>query len=316
MNSIIILIYFRHAYFLAYSCKDSSNNCALISFGTSLLTSLLTIYANEWYKGKNALQSKADRIKNEDKLRAINVPKEQLIEKNDVVEAIKKILKHTIGGVFVIGAPTGAGKTSCLSKAIETLKSADSTCDSRLFYTVGLRENFLEQLGVAPGEQISKNVPKNSVFIFDQVDLSPARLTDLMKELIVELAVQSRNAGSFHVVMLVSNAETMKIILDLNGYDKIVPAFHSRLFQWTELEMKNLVHQMSPDWADDKTNNIVNALKTSMCAGTIFTQVKTLQEQKSQEFSLEQTKALCSNKIMHWDNFDAVYKTYRPFFDL
>jgi energy-coupling factor transporter ATP-binding protein EcfA2 len=122
----------------------------------------------------------------------------------EVVASLTKILELKMGGLFVFGAPSGAGKTTYLNAA---LKIFLQTHPERLvFYISGLTPKVIEEnLKIPAGRLFSDFLPDGSIIVIDQDDEKNSELSGSITFLLTQFATQSRNSRTFHVLIAVSN---------------------------------------------------------------------------------------------------------------
>lgn len=134
------------------------------------------------------------------------------------VAAIEKALKYRHGGLQVLFAPPGAGKTTYLTVLGEKHRKAGhyvayTTC-------VADKESLYTQLNIPnTGYLLSEVIPNGGVLIMDQME--SITVTPELRGLLLELAVDSTMTKYYKVIIAVSNKLMAKEILKLNGGEKI-----------------------------------------------------------------------------------------------
>lgn len=190
----------------------------------------------------------------------------EYVDNHSLVTQLERILQSDIGGLFVLGAPCGSGKTTYLGKAIEKFQSEYSS--RKVYYLNGISEDTFSALGVPDG-RFSEFLPSGSVVILDQaestIDPSPK-----VFNLLIQLAVQSRNSKVFHTIIAVSSPSLMEKILELNGGEKIYSIAPTSLLKWDEKKQLELAEKLLPQWSPETRQSLVNKVKSSESCGILF----------------------------------------------
>lgn len=197
----------------------------------------------------------------------IHVPSESIIPNDKVVTQMIATLNMKIGGLFVIAAPMGSGKTSYLAEALSIFQKQ---YNRPVYYFNGLTEDCLEALGIPRGRFISEYIDLESVIVIDQVDKDIDVLPENLKELLTKIATESRNTKKFHAVILVSNPKLFGSIMRLNGGEKIFPAIDYADFKWDKTMMTKLAKSLLPNLDDNDIDNFVAVFESSKTPGLLF----------------------------------------------
>jgi hypothetical protein len=140
----------------------------------------------------------------------------------------------TSGGVKIVWAPQGAGKTTTVRKVLMKMKELKKIrgCivitppDSNAMPSVWLRSALHDSFGelLRTSEKLSHILPKSDgrpfVIVFDQVDDLP--YGEDMKRFMMSVAEDSYLTRSYVVLILTANAVNAKTMWEWNGHEKIV----------------------------------------------------------------------------------------------
>jgi hypothetical protein len=140
----------------------------------------------------------------------------------------------TSGGVKIVWAPQGAGKTTTVRKVLIKMKELkkirgcivitppDSNAMPSIWFRNALHDSFGELLRTS--EKLSQILPKSDgrpfVFVFDQVDSVP--YGEDMKRFIMSVAEDSYLTRRYVVLILTADAVNAKTMWEWNGHEKIV----------------------------------------------------------------------------------------------
>jgi predicted AAA+ superfamily ATPase len=101
------------------------------------------------------------------------------------------------GGLWVLGAPAGCGKSTYLQCAINNFRQENK--DRNVFILMGI-ENFQDHgihedkaLSIPENSNLSTYLPESTLIIIDKVDSEVDGIDATMKKYIVKLAAESRN---------------------------------------------------------------------------------------------------------------------------
>lgn len=140
------------------------------------------------------------------------------IRNHKVEEILKASFNNIYGGVQVLVAPSGSGKTTYLRwYANQFIRNGGSVkyFDGEL----QSRKQFFESFGNERREiNLFEVMPKKSMIIIDQIE--PQHLSDDTSSLLKHLAFESSRVEGVSVIACTSNKDKAKEILHLNG-DKL-----------------------------------------------------------------------------------------------
>lgn len=142
------------------------------------------------------------------------------IKKFDAINLINSAFNNKYGGLFVIIAPPGSGKSTYLRNCCNQFIQSGGHV-RYLSSDISTRAQFYEAFGgIDRSSDLFNVMPPKSVIVLDQIEkLYP--LSFEMKGLLGHLAVESRRVAEKNIVVSVSSIDCAKEILSLNGYDKI-----------------------------------------------------------------------------------------------
>lgn len=287
----------------------------LITTFTSVLVSATAVFLKdcmeEYKRSQEEIRKRID-INNRaipSQFKAIYVPLESIVPNEKVVNQLTTTLNQKIGGLFVVGAPTGAGKTSYLSQSICKFKKKNNR---PVYYISGFHEDCLESLGIPRGRMIHEYIDSDSVIVIDQVEIDADELTANLKQILVQLATQSRNSRKFHAVIIVSKPKLMEKIINLNGGEKIYAAISFSDFQWDKVMMANLAKSLLPAFNDDDIESFVTIFESSKTPGLLFSYANTVKNYpsfgtKNHKELLAKAALKCKDREDSWSAFNDLH---------
>jgi hypothetical protein len=182
-----------------------------------------------------------------------------VLEKSLLIDhdPFEKILMRCIrvgircGGVSVLGCPAGSGKSTYIGKYIPVLARENNVG----FIFLNVDSDFLSQrglhhhLGIPRTKRISEYIPKGTIIVLDQCDLKFRHIKPEMEQYIVDLATDSRNTRSFHVIICVSNSDVFAdMVIRYNNGQKISQLCLPSAIKWTHNQIKNYINASLPNW--------------------------------------------------------------------
>ena len=196
----------------------------------------------------------------------------------EVTDEIVTAIGDTDGGVWIIGAPGGSGKSTYLKVAIKQIEQ--KTTGSTILYYEGGSKLLVDYglhklLGINPLHMLSEHLSSGTIIILDQIDMSLGELTDKIKSYIIELATNGRNSKKINFILIVSVVEVYDAMLLLNGRDKIVPMFVSKeRMKWDFDKMQAYVDGMLSMWTEEDRKVLAMLCVPSNSVGTVYNAVK------------------------------------------
>eukprot|EP01032_Pedospumella_encystans_P013809 gene13809-15880_t len=180
-----------------------------------------------------------------------------------MIRCINRSLTSIEGGVHILGGPPGCGKSTCVSGAIELCRQRHAHKLILLLHGPELlRSRGLHaELGVPTRKRISTYVPEGSVIVIDQLDLgSFTELTIEMQGYLIELAADSVNNPTFHIILVVSKPEVFGTLMRLNGCEKFQDICRPSDFGWSVERMTLMVDHSLYSWSEADRQRLVEAL--------------------------------------------------------
>jgi hypothetical protein len=170
------------------------------------------------------------------------------VRKQSVDKAIAKGFADPYGGVQVMYAPSGSGKSSHLKSALANEEKDRPALYLSKFMSA---KQFYTRLHMKDDELVSEFVPQNAVIVIDQMEQT--ELTAEVRSVIRHLATDSRGSGGkYNVILCFSEAEAARKVLMLNGMDKIIPMCDRSVFHWGEQEINDFSQQACVDWTPEQ----------------------------------------------------------------
>jgi hypothetical protein len=159
------------------------------------------------------------------------------------VSSLYELLCLDWGGVFVVAAPSAAGKTTSILTAVKRFKNETGRKVEYFQYDASFtKANIKSRLNVPRSRYISETVIRGTVLIIDQLNCEV--LDSQMSSCIVELATESRNTKKFHGILCVFNVNLLREVVALNGGEKIDVGIKSGLFLWDRSQVDHLARAL------------------------------------------------------------------------
>eukprot|EP01138_Halocafeteria_seosinensis_P012376 gb/GECG01012646.1/.p1 GENE.gb/GECG01012646.1/~~gb/GECG01012646.1/.p1 ORF type:complete len:242 (+),score=30.45 gb/GECG01012646.1/:1-726(+) len=190
-------------------------------------------------------------------------------------------------------APAGSGKSCYVIACANELRQAGV----HVVHVDGTHDVHTA-LTIPKNEKLKDCIPDKSLIIIDQAE--NIALDEQAKNYIRALATQSRNnRGKFNVVIAVSDKEKTKILVDLNGLDKIKGLARTDCLKWTQKEVTTFLQQ------SDKFNEIPEAQELGeMAAAPAFLE----QMHKSPSVNMNCTQKAHEWQV-GWNSFEEIDNT-------
>jgi hypothetical protein len=163
--------------------------------------------------------------------------------------ALRKAVDFKYGGMHVVVAPKGSGKTSQLRGVINNHihnGGAAKYFGSELSHP---NEFYIAFGDAARRMDLFEIMPKRSVIVIDQLEHF-RELPREMETLLLHLALESSRTAECNVIIMLSDIKMAQIVLNLNGNHKINQAGKAADFQWSEREVRRFVELGCPTWND------------------------------------------------------------------
>lgn len=269
---------------------------------------------------KCSIQSNVKRILKRQEIDMVQDTKPIIINKNFSNALRKFFYESTIGGVWIVGAPSGSGKTTYIGDYIAKLRQ-DSWYTSRIAVFDGNAIVPLclhKALSINENERLSEYIPKGYKLIIDQVDIKESLFSLEMQNYIVRLATDSRNSKRYAVLICVSDPTVMRIMLSLNNYDKISELCPPSYLHWNEDLVRKFIDEKYTAWEEDEKNRLFELTKSAKSCGALINagQHISVSGSGSKPSYIESniTRAV-TNKNKLWDIYEEVFEGYE-FYEL
>lgn len=185
------------------------------------------------------------------------------VHKQSVDKAIAKGFADPYGGIQVMHAPSGSGKSSHLKSALANEEKNRPALYLSKFISA---KQFYSRLHMKEYEIVSEFVPPNAVIVIDQMEQT--ELTAEVRSVIRHLATDSRGSGGkYNVILCFSEAEAARKVLMLNGMDKIIPMCDRSVFHWGEQEINYFSQQACVDWTPEQIKRLESLTLKAKCPG-------------------------------------------------
>ena len=200
---------------------------------------------------------------------------------------IKAAINNPYGGVTLLWAPTGAGKTACSVAAAQEILKEDPDrvivhLDASTYWTSIDPSNHLMQRRIAPGwfhkaagipidgqlidhlvarkadHSISQSVPPPTTIIIDQFDDLMEDSNAGAKYMIIAMAEQSTRTKQFNVLICVTSWKKAKKILTWADGNIMLIAGDPNMAKWSEHDARRLIgaHPHFRDWPADSIEEL------------------------------------------------------------
>ena len=189
----------------------------------------------------------------------INLDQRNIIPNNPLIERIVTKLSGNNFGLFVLGCPSGTGKSTFIRMALNMMKSRQLGVHWKLIKHGDLvlrNQNIHEFLKIPSNKSLSDYLPYNSCIILDQIDMIEDGLDYSFRRYITHLATDAFNSQKFKIVMCVSDPLVAKTIRDCNGGEKIHPLCDAALLIWSDVQLDNFIRLKLPNFTSDDNEKI------------------------------------------------------------
>jgi Mrp family chromosome partitioning ATPase len=219
-----------------------------------------------------------------------NIP---YVENETALKVIKDGFDNKYGGILVLYAPTGSGKTTYLANLAKEYQKKGTHVE---FISCAATKKHLYDHLMIPKMfyNLSEVIPRGTVIIFDQME-SPV-FGEELKSMLREVALDSRKIKNYVVIVSVSKRDVAKEILTLNGNDKISALGSASDFHWSRELVSRYVEQSRQykSWSDADKQRLVELAAKAGSPGFLF-HLESLKDPNPQSI-LENKKILASAK--------------------
>jgi hypothetical protein len=195
------------------------------------------------------------------------------------------------GGLKLIAAPAGSGKSTILLKEIVCLIGQDCFCKPfcrrQIVVIPSLMDGCIhEALKIRPDQAwsgISSHVAEKTLIIFPRVDCGVAEVQALSRY-IVSMATDGYNSDRYTVFMCVSNPETFRQISEFH-IEKIYTLCEPSLLTWDSNRLKALIDSRFPAWSEGGKKRLLDLSVSAMSPGPIDSFARAIRDQGFNDFS-------------------------------
>ena len=178
--------------------------------------------------------------------------------------AISQAFNDKQGGVKVVAAPPGSGKTTYIRSSMNSF--IDSGGKARMLASEFRKEDdFYAAFGGEDNRLILFDIlPLRSLIVIDQLEHFRPLPTEI-EGLILHLACESCRTAECNVLISVSDSTLATKVLDINGLHKIKAAGRATDFRWGKEEVATFINHGCVNWSEE--NNVMFA-HLGMLAGS------------------------------------------------
>lgn len=192
-------------------------------------TGVISLAGYEFYKSKIGTKLRLQYFRTEP-VPVVNVDNILYVENLSALNTIKSGFDSKDGGMKVLYAPPGSGKTTYLAKIAKEYQNNGRHVE--FISCVASKKHLYECLDIPKlSYNVSEVIPFGTVIIFDQME-SPV-FGDELKSMLREVALDSRKIKNYVVIVSLSNKDVADEILTLNGNDKISQLGNPHDFHWS-----------------------------------------------------------------------------------
>eukprot|EP01033_Poteriospumella_lacustris_P005863 gene5863-gene6471 len=172
------------------------------------------------------------------------------LENKLATNILERSFHSKFGGLQVLCAPSGSGKTTYLRKyANEFIRRGGHV----QYYASELKSSndFFASFGDEDRSQdLFSKLPLNSAIIIDQFDRCGDTVNNDLSRLLRHLALESRRTDGNIVIVSTSSLGNAETVLKLNGNNKINLAGPPLWFKWTEDMTNTYIDKAFPHWCE------------------------------------------------------------------
>ena len=177
------------------------------------------------------------------------------------------------GGVSILGSPAGSGKSTYLSRYIPLLAQENRVgfiflkADADFLSQRGLHDH----LGIPKNKKISDYIPKGTIIVLDQCDIKHRHIKPEMEQYVIDIATDSSNTLSFHVIVCVSDSDVFAdMVMHYNNGQKISQLCLPSAVKWTHDQIKRYISVSLPDWSLDDLEKFTALLSDVKSPGPVW----------------------------------------------
>lgn len=291
------------------------------AFGRELFNVLYSGFQN-CYQSVSPVEKAIENNRKTAKL--FNIEDFPLISNSTVEKCLLNLFNDRYGGVWVLGAPSGSGKSVYTNAAIAAIRTKPNFDADIVILSDSKFLNYneiLKELRATNYNSLSNALPRYTIFVIDQIDISSISNDQL--DTVVRLATEGRNQRTFAVLLIVSNASVMCSILKANGGEKIEDVCDPKLLiidsknESTRMYLRNRLHdyyQKNNVSTTSSEKNILEATLFTICSGYFSPAIvlDLLRETKNGQLSPDELQVLtitfAQQQELKWKEFENTFK--------
>jgi molybdopterin-guanine dinucleotide biosynthesis protein len=200
---------------------------------------------------------------------AVTLDNTPYVENPIALEVIKGVFDDKYGGMKVLYAPTGSGKTTYLANLAKEYQQKGKHVE--FISCAATKIHLYECLDIPRlSYNLSEVIPDGTVIIFDQMER--AVFGEELKSMLREVALDSRKIKNYVVIVSLSNKDVAEKILSLNGDDKISALGSASDFHWSREFVSSYVEQSRQykSWSDTEKQRLVELAARAGAPGFLF----------------------------------------------
>ena len=164
------------------------------------------------------------------------------------------------GGLKLIGAPQGAGKSTIVLKEAKRFIEERCSCQSAVVVIKSLGVNCIhDALRIRPQDEVSDFVAERTIIIIHQADLRVKNM-EALENYIVSIATDSYNSNKFCILMCMSTPETFRTVLTYNGGQKISKLCRPSELKWNANQLEVLINSSFPGWSEEGKRKLLKMI--------------------------------------------------------
>lgn len=219
------------------------------------------------------------------------------------LDVIRKGFDNKFGGIAVIFAPTGSGKTTYLAKIADEYKRSGRNV--KFISCVANKQHLYDTLGVPKMHyNLSEVIPDQTVVILDQME--SVVFGEELKSMLREIALDSRKIKNYTIIVSVSAPEVAQSILSLNGNDKISSLGSASDFRWSREMVSSYVEQSQQytGWSDVDKMKLVALAVTAGSPGFLFSLENLDKPTPSSVLDSKKVRSMANSYAAAWSSVD------------
>ena len=228
--------------------------------------------------------------------------------------ALKK--SKSTGGMQVVGAPFGSGKTTIICEAVQKFATNNGVPYYYLQGPSAIGENKIHEfLGLKPLERVSDFVPQGSIFVLDQVDVELDEIDPKQRNYLIGVATDGFNNGAFTLIVCVSNVKVFGAMSQYNGGQKIMAMCRPSYVKWDKEALRTYINRKYHSWSCQVMEEVLDLCMAAPTPGLVDTIFDVLSQECVEDFKNISGDAAATinlhitTMVKKWDEFDTTNHT-------